>query len=100
MDIQRKEDVYSFGMLIADILVGYTKMVNIVKNYFGGTQISYSKLKDMVCNQLKTDARIFGIVKDCLKNFSERPTIETIYARLKEWREHSTASHHQVVYRK
>ena len=91
-DIEQKEDVYSLGVLIMDILMGYYAAHDYIQTLF---MRQGSLFELVVPDELHEDPGnacgcgwyivIYNIVKDCIKDVEHRPTIEEIYDRLSRW---------------
>ncbi|KAK8823104.1 hypothetical protein WA538_002254, partial [Blastocystis sp. DL] len=89
--ILTRSNVYTLGILIMEIYVGYVEM----KAWKGAESrevtgqsigfLMYSGFRLRPVEELQDDPVIYGIVRDCLKEVEERPDIQEVSRRIDAW---------------
>ena len=85
------------GILIMDILLGYSFMIYYITNIFKSNH-SQEDFVMTIPDELNCDPVLSSIVRDCLKPFTMRPLILSVLERLKEWENTPTPADQQVQF--
>lgn len=84
------EDVYAFGVIIMEVILGDNRVIDYVNSKDPGLRRGvplHPALRKDMGNYFLFNWFIvlYGIVKDCLKDYQERPSIYSIAHRVYNW---------------